>query len=35
MKMMKRDGMRVLRWEWIRLSVMEVVERKREMGMDA
>ena len=26
--------MRVLRWEWIGVSVIEVVERKREMGMD-
>ena len=31
---MKWNGMRVLRWEWIRVSVMEVVERKNEMGMD-
>ena len=35
MKMMKWNGMRVLRWEWIGVSVIEVVERKREMGMDA
>ena len=35
MGMMKWNGMRVLRWEWIRVSVIEVVEKKREMGMDA
>ena len=27
-------GMRVLEWKWIRVSVIEVVERKNEMGMD-
>jgi len=26
--------MRGLEWKWIRVSVMEVVERKNEMGMD-
>ena len=26
--------MRRLEWKWIRVSVMEVVERKNEMGMD-
>jgi len=35
MGMMKWNGMRVLRWKWIGVSVIEVVERKREMGMDA
>ena len=35
MGMMKRDGMRVLEWKWIRVIVIEVVEKKREMGMDA
>ena len=34
MKMMKWNGMRVLEWKWIRVSVMEVVERKNGMGMD-
>ena len=34
MGMMKWNGMRVLEWKWIRVSVMEVVERKNEMGMD-
>ena len=33
--MMKWNGMRVLKWEWIGVSVIEVVEKKREMGMDA
>ena len=32
---MKWNGMRVLEWKWIRVSVIEVVEKKREMGMDA
>ena len=32
---MQWNGMRVLRWEWIGVSVIEVVEKKREMGMDA
>ena len=26
--------MRGLEWKWIRLSVIEVAERKKEMGMD-
>ena len=34
MKMMKRNGMRVLEWKWIRVSVFEVAERKNGMGMD-
>ena len=33
--MMQWNGMRVLEWKWIRVSVIEVVEKKREMGMDA
>ena len=32
--MMKWNGMRVLRWEWIGVSVIEVCERKNGMGMD-
>ena len=32
---MKWNGMRGLKWEWIGVSVIEVVEKKREMGMDA
>ena len=32
---MKRDGMRVLEWKWIRVRLIEVAEKKREMGMDA
>ena len=32
--MMKWNGMRGLEWKWIRVSVMEVVERKNGMGMD-
>ena len=35
MGMMKWNRMRGLEWEWKRVSVIEVVERKREMGMDA
>ena len=35
MGMMKWNGMRVLQWKWIRVSVIEVAERKNEMGMDA
>jgi len=35
MGMMQWNGMRGLEWKWIRVSVMEVVERKNEMGMDA
>ena len=34
MGMMKWDGMRVLEWKWIGVSVIEVVERKNGMGMD-
>ena len=34
MGMMKWDGMRVLEWKWIGVSVMEVGERKYGMGMD-
>ena len=34
MGMMKWNRMRGLEWKWIRVSVMEVVERKNEMGMD-
>ena len=34
MRMMKCDGMRGLEWKWIKVSVMEVVERKNEMGID-
>ena len=32
--MMKQNGMRVLEWKWIRASVIEVIDRKNEMGMD-
>ena len=32
---MKWNGMRGLEWKWIGVSVIEVVEKKREMGMDA
>ena len=32
--MMKWNGMRVLERNWIRVSVIEVVERKNGMGMD-
>ena len=35
MGMMKCDGMRGLEWKWIRVSVIEVVDRKNRMGMDA
>ena len=34
MRMMKWNGMRGLEWNWIRMSVMEVVKRKNGMGMD-
>ena len=34
MGMMKWNGMRGLEWKWIRVSVMEVTERKNGMGMD-
>ena len=33
MEMMKWDGMRVLEWKWIRVRVIEVVERKNGRGM--
>ena len=32
--MMNWDGMRVLEWNWIRVSVIEVCERKNGMGID-
>ena len=32
--MMKWNGMRGLEWKWIRVSVIEVVERKNGMVMD-
>ena len=32
---MQWNGMRGLEWKWIRVSVIEVVERKNRMGMDA
>ena len=35
MGMMQWNGMRVLEWKWIRVSVIEVVDRTNEMGMDA
>ena len=35
MKMMKWNGMRGMEWKWIGVSVIEVVEKKREMEMDA
>ena len=34
MGMIKWNEMRVLKWNWIRVSVIEVVERKNGMGMD-
>ena len=34
MGMTKRNRMRGLEWKWIRVSVIEVVERKNGMGMD-
>lgn len=34
MKMMKWNGMRGMEWKWIRVSVIEVAERKIRMGMD-
>ena len=34
MKMMKWNGMRGMEWKWIRVSVIEVIDRKNEMGMD-
>ena len=35
MKMMKWNGMRGLEWKWIRMRLIEVAEKKREMGMNA
>ena len=32
--MMKWNGMRGLEWNWIRVSVIEVVDRKNGMGID-
>ena len=32
--MMEWNGMRVLEWKWIRVSVIVVGERKNGMGMD-
>ena len=34
MGMMKWNGMRGMKWNWIRVNVNEVVERKNGMGMD-
>ena len=34
MRMTKWNGMRALEWKWIRVSVIEVTERKNGMGMD-
>ena len=34
MKMIKWNGIKVLEWKWIRVIVIEVVERKNGMGMD-
>ena len=34
MGMMQWNGMRGLEWKWIRVSVIEVIDRKNEMGMD-
>ena len=34
MKMMQWNGMRGLEWKWIRVRLIEVVERKNGMGMD-
>ena len=31
---MQWNGMRGLEWKWIRVSVIEVIDRKNEMGMD-
>ena len=31
---MKWNGMRGMEWKWLGVSVIEVVEKKREMGMD-
>ena len=32
--MMQWNGMRALEWKWIRVSMIEVAERKNGMGMD-
>ena len=34
MKMMKWNGMRGLQWKWIRVRLIEVVERKNGMRID-
>ena len=34
MRMIKWNGIRVLVCKWIRVSVIEVVDKKNEMGMD-
>ena len=34
MVMMQWNGMRGLEWKWIRVRLIEVVERKNGMGMD-
>ena len=34
MKMIKWNGMRGMEWKWIRVSVIEVGERKNGMGID-
>ena len=34
MRMIKWNGMRGMEWKWIRVSVIEVGERKIGMGMD-
>ena len=33
MKMIKWNGIKVLEWKWIKVIVIEVVERKNGMGM--
>ena len=33
MRMMKCNGMRVIEWNWKRVSVIEVAKRKNGMGM--
>ncbi len=32
--MMEWNGIRVLKWNWIRVSVIEVADRKNEMEID-
>ena len=34
MGMMKWNRMRGMEWNWIRVSVIEVIDRNNEMGMD-